>query len=93
MLDPEEKELEAICAHFAKEYKLIAELESNDLEEIFSLTNHVTHDWTENIKISLKIPGPHRSTSPGDIVKLPNNSYHLCLTMGWKDVTKYVRMA
>lgn len=62
-----------------KYFKIVAEVDSNDLEEIFNLMN-MWDDPTKVVKL-----GECYSLSVGDIVEI-NNKYYLCDTCGWKEL-------
>jgi hypothetical protein len=49
-------------------FTLVASVEAPAMEAVFELTNHINHDWTTNAGVTLFAPGPHRSTSVGDVV-------------------------
>lgn len=92
MISPTDRELQTLFgSEFNTEYKLVAELDSSDLEEIFDLTNHVTKPWPTNEGVEMKTEAPVRSTSVGDVVRLPDMTYHLCLSIGWRDVTDFLK--
>lgn len=57
-------------------YQLVAEVDSNDLEQVFDLTNHIDHDWTTNDKVDEFNPMTgKRSTSVGDIFERDGKYY------------------
>jgi hypothetical protein len=70
-------------------FKLIAEVDSLDLDDIFKLTNHIDHDWTENSEVSLIVNKPLRSTSIGDVVVIEDKHF-LVELFGWKEVSKSI---
>lgn len=51
------------------------------LEQAFCLTNHIDQPWQENPGITAE-PGPHASTSVGDVVVVDDEAYQ-CAPMGW----------
>lgn len=51
-----------------REYRLVAVVDSDDLEDGFQYTNHIETDWSlYPAAIVTPLPGPHRSTSVGDV--------------------------
>lgn len=46
----------------------VAHVETEELGDVFRLTNHIDHDWTENPEVNLMTDEPVRSTSCGDII-------------------------
>jgi hypothetical protein len=64
----------------------VAEVDSESLEEIFELTNHINHSWTQNKKVTVVTRNSVRSTSVGDLV-LINGKYFVCEATGWSVTT------
>ena len=69
----------------ADRFKLVAIVDSNSLDEVFRLTNHIDHAWTDNEEVEPVGP-QHRSTSVGDLVQLPTGKWYLCDLVGWKEI-------
>jgi hypothetical protein len=66
-------------------FELVAEVESNDLDTIFQLTNHIDHSWTENDGVRVLTDHRLRSTSVGDVVWLQTeDEFFVCESVGWK---------
>lgn len=70
---------------FPDDFQLVAECETNDLERIFALTNHIDEEWWLNEGVKKQIPKP-RSTSCGDVVVLDGGKVCMCSELGWKDI-------
>jgi len=70
---------------FPDDYEMVAEVDSNDLNHIYELTNHIFRDWTTGGLVK-PVRGHLRSTSVGDIVELEDGTRHLCQGMGWKEL-------
>ncbi len=73
---------------FPKAYKLAAEvtIPDDNLDHVFELTNHITHDWTTNMGVIAE-PGDQRSTSVGDVaVNETTGKRYLCEMAGWKEI-------
>jgi len=64
-----------------QDYELVAELVSDDLGNIFRLTNHIDCAWYENEGVVTYKQS--RSTSVGDIVQTRNGLF-LCMPIGWE---------
>ena len=62
----------------------VAEVDSNDLEKAFELTNHIEHNWTENEEVTPLISNP-RSTSCGDIMEIDGTTL-MVISRGFKEV-------
>lgn len=73
---------------FPEDFVEVAELATEDLGEIFQLTNHIDQDWSLNEGVRKIVDGPVRSTSVGDVVALSSGAVLLCRTLGWKEVGK-----
>lgn len=56
-----------------KDLTLVAEVDTNDLEEAFKLTNHIDCNWSDNKTV--KTINPSRSTSMGDVLVKDNQRY------------------
>ena len=78
----EEKIKQALQANL---YKKVAEVDSNDLEKVFELTNSIDNYWGENEGVKL-ITAENRSTSVGDIVEL-DGKVHVVASMGYKKLS------
>lgn len=78
------------------DFDLVANLDIDDLDAIFELTNHVTGDWTKNPQVKWSKTdwpedGPQkgcRSTSVGDIIVTSNEEVYLVLPVGWESLGK-----
>jgi hypothetical protein len=68
------------------DFNLVAAVASDDLDEIFGLTNHVNGDWTKNKGVKALVKTA-RSTSVGDIVVV-DDAVYICLFVGWMDLGK-----
>jgi hypothetical protein len=66
------------------EYVFAAYVESDNLEKVFELTNHIHADWTKNEGVQAQ--SPQRSTSVGDLVRLPDGKWYYCDMAGWVEV-------
>lgn len=64
----------------------VAQVDTDDLEEAFALTNSIDHPWTENAQVRAE-PGRHRSTSVGDVMEQDGDRF-IVDTIGfrkWED--------
>jgi hypothetical protein len=62
-------------------YELVAELATDDLDDIFRLTNHIDSAWYENEGVVTHKQS--RSTSVGDIIQTRNGLFR-CMPIGWE---------
>ena len=67
----------------------VAEVDSNDLEEAFELTNHIEHNWTENEEVTPLISNP-RSTSCGDIMEI-DGKFYIVASCGFKKINIFMK--
>jgi hypothetical protein len=51
----------------SRHYTHVADVEAQ-LEQVFALTNHIDHSWTENLEVVWHTAAPVRSTSVGDVI-------------------------
>jgi hypothetical protein len=75
--------------NFPEDYKKVAVVETNHLEEVFRITNHIDHDWTDNpevvgLIVTTRTP---RSTSVGDVVVDEDGVAHYCAGCGWETLS------
>jgi len=71
-----------------EDYKKVALVESDNLGDVFRITNHIDSNWQTNDEV-IETYGDvtHRSTSVGDIViDLENSKRYLCASMGWDEI-------
>ncbi|WP_321820904.1 MULTISPECIES: hypothetical protein [unclassified Burkholderia] len=69
------------------EYRLVAELDARDLEDVFERTNTIEREWWNNPGVDPKFSGSGcRSTSVGDIIVDERGVAHLCSPSGWTDL-------
>ena len=68
---------------YPEDYKKVAIVECNDLEDVFRLTNHIDEDWTTNPEIIETFGDRFRSTSVGDVVVDANGVVNRCDMIGW----------
>ena len=72
-------------ATWPKDYIQVATVDTADKERAFELTNHIDHPWHDNKGVTCH-GGPHRSTSVGDVVVLPDGTALLCARIGWEEL-------
>ena len=51
----------------SRHYTHVADVEA-PLGQVFTLTNHIDHSWTDNPEVVWHIAAPVRSTSVGDVI-------------------------
>lgn len=69
-----------------RRYDKIAFVTAKNLGDVFKLTNHIDHDWTENDQVRLCPDVTRaRSTSVGDLVlNLDTMDLRICAPIGWE---------
>lgn len=65
-------------------YELVAEVETDDLDKAFELTNHISRDWRTNASLRA-MPAARRSTSVGDLLEKDGRKY-LVAMFGFKEI-------
>jgi len=72
---------------FPQDYDKVAVVEADDVEEVFAMTNHIDHPWTDNDGV-VELPAGRqvRSTSVGDVVVTPDGKKMYCNPMGWEEI-------
>lgn len=68
------------------DWKLVAEVEGDDPDTAFGLTNHIDSPWTDNPGVTPIGGTRQRSTSVGDIVECKGKLF-LCQFAGWEELT------
>jgi hypothetical protein len=69
------------------DFVMVAEVETEDIEGVFRLTNHIDHDWTTNPEVS-GVTGSCRSTSVGDIIEDEDGKLMYCASFGWEEIVR-----
>ena len=70
------------------DFVMVAEVEAEDIEDVFRITNHIESDWTKNPEVIKRVKAPCRSTSVGDIVEDEDGNLMYCAGCGWEDVAR-----
>jgi hypothetical protein len=70
-------------------YVKVAVVDAESLDRVFELTNHITDDWTANPLIDIALP-ESRSTSVGDIIRLPSGALFRVDSVGFSRVSQEV---
>ena len=66
------------------DYKLVAEVDANDLDKVYARTQNIDSSWTKNSIVSTNLP-QCRSTSVGDMIEV-NGQLHMVDMIGFKNV-------
>lgn len=66
---------------FPNEYELVAEVDTDNIDKAFELTNHIHCEWWENEGV--KLVKKSRSTSVGDVIEI-NREWFVCENVGWR---------
>ncbi len=70
----------------SRHYTHVADVEAK-LTQVFALTNHIDHPWTDNPEVVWHTAAPVRSTSVGDvIVSLQSGQAWLVLPFGLQEL-------
>jgi hypothetical protein len=69
-------------------YKLVAEVETDSLGNVFGLTNHIDKSWQENEGVNAFV-NKARSTSVGDLVEDENGKLWMVASIGFEEVEWY----
>jgi hypothetical protein len=72
---------------FPKGYLYIADVETNDINKVYELTNNIDNQWFANPGVTAHCPARYhgRSTSVGDVVVDENGKRFVCASVGWKE--------
>jgi len=72
---------------FPQDYDKVAVVEADDVDQVFSMTNHIEDSWTKNRGV-LELPMGQavRSTSVGDVVVCPDGKKMYCEPTGWTEI-------
>ena len=66
-------------------YEKVAEVESENVDDVFRITNHIDSPWPKNPEVRWYKGGGCRSTSVGDVVIDGNGKRYLCEGVGWTE--------
>lgn len=79
---------EAIEAMSGNEYRVVAQVQADSLEDTFDLTNHISSRWDDADHDSRVLPvgKMNRSTSVGDFILHDNGSVYTVDPVGWTEV-------
>jgi len=69
---------------FPTDYKKVAIVESENIDDVFRITNHIDRDWTENEEVEWFLEGGQRSTSVGDVAENEAGVRFYCAPIGWE---------
>jgi hypothetical protein len=73
-------------AFVPENYEKVAEVEVENVDEAFRVTNHIDEPWWKNPEVKWHKDQSRRSTSVGDVVVGPDGKRYLCDMVGWKVV-------
>ena len=92
---------EELCPQFVdgyvpvrENYSLIATVETDELGEVFGLTNHIHYEWWRNDGVELVKES--RSTSVGDLIEAEDGILYMVASVGftevkWSEATEFIR--
>jgi hypothetical protein len=73
----------AASVDFPASYTKVADVETDDVNAVFGLTNHIDAAWQTNPGVTPTVPTA-RSTSVGDVaVDNEDGTTFVCASMGW----------
>lgn len=67
-------------------YELVAEVDTDDAEVAFSLTNHLDSPWTANDGVKKMGATSARSTSVGDVMRVNSGQYFYVAPIGFRPI-------
>lgn len=68
-------------------YEVVAEVEGDDLDDAFQLTNHIDRPWNFNSGVTEVGLKKKRSTSVGDLMHTSNGKTYMVDKVGFTEVT------
>lgn len=78
-------------AKWPETFLLVAEVKSDDLDEVFEMTNSIDNPWWENEGVLAKV-APCRSTSVGDVLEFDGHPFR-CEVAGWSHLRSNTQWA
>lgn len=66
-------------------YRKVATIDCDGREDAYMRTQNVSQPWPLNAGVAAE-PGPQRSTSVGDIIRVPGEGYYMCRFVGWSSI-------
>ena len=72
-----------LSKHASGKFELVADVDTDDLNLAFRLTNDVGWNWWLNPEVSAYVK-PCRSTSVGDVIVLPDGEAYVVLAAGFE---------
>lgn len=63
-------------------FKRVALVESNSVDDVYRITNHIDDPWWDNPEVIKKVE-ESRSTSVGDVVVAEDGTAYRCEMVGW----------
>lgn len=70
---------------FEGELEKVAEVDTDEVDVVFQLTNHIGESWTKNPGVEALTSNP-RSTSVGDVAE-KDGRFYVCASAGWDELT------
>ncbi|MBN1666907.1 MAG: hypothetical protein JW862_07450 [Anaerolineales bacterium] len=71
--------------HWPEDYRLVATVEAENLEEVFARTQYIDHEWWQNPGVELLAKS--RSTSVSDVIIGPDRHVMVVMGMGFTDLS------
>jgi hypothetical protein len=70
--------------NFPTDFELVATVDTNSVDEVYRLTNHISTEWWNNSEVTCIKQS--RSTSCGDVVEDHLGKKFRCEMVGWKEL-------
>ena len=71
---------------FPQDYKKVADVKANNIDDVYSSTNSFEEFWGNNENVTVFGDKKYRSTSMGDIIVDENNNVFRCAFIGWDNL-------
>jgi hypothetical protein len=78
-------ETDLIQLHWPEDYRLVASVEAENLEQVFAKTQHIDHEWWQNPGVELL--DKFRSTSVSDVIIGPDRHVMVVMGMDFTDLS------
>ena len=67
-------------------YTLVAVVETEDISDVWKITNSITSHWSTNPEVKWSMGFENRSTSIGDVVSDDDGKFFRCGRIGWEQL-------
>ena len=71
----------------SNQYEKVAVVEADSLDDVYDMTQNISHSWTKNKGVKIPLKEICRSTSIGDIIRnLNENQSYIVKMVGFKKI-------